>query len=365
MHAPRFLGVAIQWLRVLLPAAWIVLQTHAGPVSVSVHPSRPAVRAETTRQFTARQYGACAPVTWSVNAIVGGNPTFGTITDTGLYTAPSVQPPMPVIVRASISTPVALGETEILWQYPKPVLNAIQPASFNIGRATIEIAGRGFAPNAQVQINGASIPARLVSPDRIVVDWEATTAGSFTVRVANPDPGAIVSSGKSLRVLPPVSVKVSPTTRTMRLGTPKSFSTYPANTTNKAVTWLVNGVPGGNATVGTIDTAGLFTAPWAMPGSNTVQVTAVSVADPRATSTATVTFVNPVPELLATDPGVLLIGPGTWILRGRGFVPGTTVKLGDEPVLTSFLSPTELGITSTNPALPGGRITLKARNPDP
>lgn len=365
MHAPRLLGVVLQWLRVVLPAAWIVLQTHAGPVSVSVHPTRPSVRAETTRQFSARQHGACAPVTWSVNAIVGGSPAVGTITDTGLYTAPSIPPLVPVFVRASISAPMASGETEILWQHPKPILNSLQPASFNVGRATIEILGIGFAPNAQVQINGTSIPAQRVSPDRIVVDWNATTSGSFTVRVANPDPGAIVSSGKSLRVLPPVSVKVSPTTRTMRLGTPKSFSAYLANTTNKAVTWLVNGVPGGNATVGTIDTTGLFTAPWAMPGSNTVQVTAVSVADPRATSSATVTFVNPVPELLATDPGVLLIGPGTWILRGRGFVPGTTVKLGDEPVLASFLSPTELGITSTNPALPGGRITLKARNPDP
>jgi hypothetical protein len=60
------------------------------------------------------------------------------------------------------------------------------------------------------------------------------------------------------------------------------------NTTNKGVTWKVNGIAGGNSTVGTVSTGGLYTAPGAVPPSNPVQVSATSIADPTKTATATV-----------------------------------------------------------------------------
>lgn len=357
---PRFIVRSL--LGTSLLAVPIVL---AGPVTVTVHPTRPAVRAGATRQFTARQVGACAPVTWSVNGIPGGSQVFGTVTTNGLYTAPLLLPSGPIRVGAAITTPVAAGETEVQWQNPQPTLSALTPASFNVGPATIELAGRGFAAGAGVLLNGELVPSRSLPSGNLEVGLTLLEPGTYTLRVTNPPPGAAVSGSKSIRVLPPVKVTVYPATRTQRLGTGKTFGATVGNTTNKLVRWEVNGIAGGNTQVGTISDAGLYTAPWDMPGTNVVEVAATSLADPRARATALVTFVNPVPVLTETMPSVLPLGPRSWILRGQGFVPGTTVKLGEEPVHAIRLSPTEMAITSTNPALPGGRITLKARNPEP
>ena len=43
------------------------------------------------------------------------------------------------------------------------------------------------------------------------------------------------------------------------------FTATVTGTTNTAVTWSVNGVAGGNSTVGTISTSGAYTAPATAP----------------------------------------------------------------------------------------------------
>src|SRR5256885_14810390 len=62
------------------------------------------------------------------------------------------------------------------------------------------------------------------------------------------------------------------------------------NTSNTAVTWQVSGVSGGNATVGTISSSVLYTAPAVVPNPATVAVTAVSQADPTKSASAQVTI---------------------------------------------------------------------------
>jgi len=62
------------------------------------------------------------------------------------------------------------------------------------------------------------------------------------------------------------------------------------NTANTAVTWQVNAVSGGNATVGTISSSGLYTAPAVVPSPATVTVTAVSQADATKSASAQVTI---------------------------------------------------------------------------
>jgi len=59
---------------------------------------------------------------------------------------------------------------------------------------------------------------------------------------------------------------------------------------NPAVEWRVNGVPGGNAKVGTVSPAGLYAAP---PSGGSVVVTAVSKAYPRVSAAARVTVLAP------------------------------------------------------------------------
>src|ERR1700739_817235 len=63
-----------------------------------------------------------------------------------------------------------------------------------------------------------------------------------------------------------VTIGLSPTSATVLLGTSFQFTATPIGSTN-AVQWSVDGVPNGNATVGTISSTGLYTAPVTRPGA--------------------------------------------------------------------------------------------------
>ena len=85
-----------------------------------------------------------------------------------------------------------------------------------------------------------------------------------------------------------ITVSVSPTTAAVTIGQTTSFTAQVKNTSNTAVTWKVNGVAGGNATVGTISPSGQYTAPDKVP-SNAISITATSAADTTKSAAANVT----------------------------------------------------------------------------
>jgi hypothetical protein len=98
--------------------------------------------------------------------------------------------------------------------------------------------------------------------------------------------GAPASSGSGT-VTP--AITITPTTATLvEASGYQQFSAQVVGESNAAVTWSVDGIAGGNATVGTIDTTGVYTAP-ATAGSHTV--TATSVANSSLTANAAVTVV--------------------------------------------------------------------------
>ena len=88
-----------------------------------------------------------------------------------------------------------------------------------------------------------------------------------------------------------VNVTLSPTSATLVVGQSAAFQATVTGSTNTSVTWEVNGVTGGNSTVGTVAT-GVYTAPAAVPNPASVTVTAVSQADTTKTKSATVLVVT-------------------------------------------------------------------------
>ncbi|MGH8139348.1 MAG: S8 family serine peptidase [Steroidobacteraceae bacterium] len=91
-----------------------------------------------------------------------------------------------------------------------------------------------------------------------------------------------------------VMLAVCPASSSVQAGSgTQSFTASVANTSDASVTWQVNGVVGGNATVGTISTAGVYMAPGKLPSPSTVTVTAVSAADQAVTSSTQVTITAP------------------------------------------------------------------------
>lgn len=106
-----------------------------------------------------------------------------------------------------------------------------------------------------------------------------------------------------------VTVAVVPTSAAPVIGQSRQFTATVRNSTNTSVFWQVNGVAGGNSTVGTITAAGLYSAPAAVPQPATVSVSAVSAADASASASAAVTITPPQvsvsisPESVAVPPG--------------------------------------------------------------
>lgn len=83
--------------------------------SVNVTPASATLPGLTTQQFAATANDGSRPtLNWSVNGIAGGNSTLGTISATGLYTAPefpplrtpsSSTPRMPLTLRKRAAAP--------------------------------------------------------------------------------------------------------------------------------------------------------------------------------------------------------------------------------------------------------------------
>jgi hypothetical protein len=123
-------------------------------------------------------------------------------------------------------------------------------------------------------------PSTMPSPATVTVQATSqgtpTAVGTASVTVTPPPP--------------PVSVTISPTSATVRINKTRSFTATVQNTSNTSVTWKVNGMTGGSATFGFISSLGTYKAPSSVPSPNTVQVTAVSVADPTKSASATVTI---------------------------------------------------------------------------
>jgi hypothetical protein len=120
------------------------------------------------------------------------------------------------------------------------------------------------------------------------------TAGTHNVTVnAWDSSGAVFKTTVIITVsgtgTPPVSVIVAPSAATLAPGATQQFSATVLNTVNTGETWSVDGFFNGNATVGTISTAGLYKAP-AINGTH--NVVATSAADTSKSDTAIVTVTS-------------------------------------------------------------------------
>jgi hypothetical protein len=87
-----------------------------------------------------------------------------------------------------------------------------------------------------------------------------------------------------------IAISISPTSATLNPGMQQQFLATVTGTGNTAVEWQVNGVLGGNPQVGTINTAGLYTAPGTSDVTIQVTVTAVASANTTKTASAQVTI---------------------------------------------------------------------------
>jgi hypothetical protein len=113
----------------------------AGAASLSISPQRATLQAGNSLQFIAASYGPpTADLDWLVNGVEGGNSASGTISRSGLYTAPQAVTSNALIAVAVISKtdPTKASSAAVtVVPGPAPITVSLSPniASLNPGQA--------------------------------------------------------------------------------------------------------------------------------------------------------------------------------------------------------------------------------------
>ena len=156
------------------------------------------------------------------------------------------------------------------------------------------------------------------------------------------------------------SIAVYPQTSSLEVTGTRQFSAYVPISPNTVV-WLVNGIQGGNATVGTISATGLYKPPAAIPVNNVFTITARSTAFPTSSGSATLTVTRPYPWLWGVSPSSFPVGQYTVSFNGSNFAPDSQALANGSPVTTTFVSATKLVAKGSAAAV--GTIQFAVRQP--
>ena len=372
-------------LAALLPAFIVLsgcqLTNAASPVSVSTPiTSNTAVtvvlsgaadtRLDASTQFTAQVSNTSnTAVTWQVDGVTGGSSHSGTISTAGLYTAPAQLPnPSQVTITAvSQASAAATGQiTESIWN-PVPKITSVSATQSSPQSAlALDVKGSAFISGAQLQVAGNTVPTTFVSSTELqaTLPTPAAAITSLAVNVVNPNPGSISSAIMNAQIkVVAIAVSGAPNTR---LGASTQFTAQVSNLSNTAVTWQVDGIPGGSSSSGTISSTGLYTAPALLPSPATVTITAVSQASSSSSGQITEDLWNPTPTISTvtatqTSPDSIL----TIDVKGSGFADGAQLQVGGISIPTTVLSTTELLATLPTPAAGTTSVAVNALNPNP
>lgn len=228
---------------------------------LTVTPPTATVALGATQQFSA----SGSAVTWSASA--------GSISSSGLYTAPATMPSSNQVTITATSGTQAGTATITLIASQQPIITVSPTAATLLPGATQQFTASGQS-NVTWSATAGSISASglytapTVMPSSSKVTITASAAGS--------------QSGTAIVTLTAPPITVSPASISLLIGTTQQFTASGQSN----VTW--------SASVGSISATGLYTAPAAMPVSPTVTITATGAGNQSSTATVTLSgVVNP------------------------------------------------------------------------
>jgi hypothetical protein len=360
-------------------------------VAVSVSPSSVNVVSGAQQQFTVTVTGtANKAVTWTISGAGCSGATCGTISNSGLYTAPSTIPNPPTVTVTVTSQADTTKSAMATVTVVSGVAISVSPTSAKL------------LIGAQKQFT-----ATVIGTVNLTVTWTIsgagcsgstcgtiTSAGLYTAPASVPTPPTVTvtatsqadpskSASATVTILLPVAVSVSPSSAKVVTGAKQQFTATVTGTINTTVTWTISGTGCSGPTCGTITVAGLYTAPASVPTPPTVTVTATSQADPSKSASATVTVLPPVAVSVSPSSAKVVIGAkqqftasvtGTtntavkWSLSGAGCsgpTCGTITVAGLYTAPATIPNPPTVIVTATSEANPSKSataiVTVEAR----
>ncbi len=345
-------------------------------ISVTVTPNSSAVLTGASQLFTAQVAGNGpfnSAVTWTVNGIVGGNSTNGTITTDGLYTAPTTPPsPSSVTVTAtSVQDTTKLGTSTATILLPV-VLNSITPSSAS--------AGEVLTVNATFNINAIETPQMIFSgANGTTVVMSCQTASGLTVVVpfgatsgpvyisVPPQPGGTITvaeTSNSVQFTRQSNLLIHAPYKDLSSGETLQFQyrLLGASTPN-VVSWTSDS--------GNITASGLFTAPTVssesyshvtgcVRGTDSCDVVLLRILPFRITPSDPIVGLGNTLQFDAVE-GSSTLSPAWSVLAGGGTInsgglytaPTTVAEAGGVPVQAQNGSTTEQAEVAVTGAFPG------------
>ena len=215
----------------------------------------------------------------------------------------------------------------------RPIAAVVIPANVSAGQ-NVSLAGMGSAAACSHSIvsyawtSVGNPVAAIQNANTATATVVAPATGSFTVRLTVTDDAgrtdsadvvvssttatttapANANSGKCPVAAVPVAVSVTPATATVLTGMTQTFAATVTGSAVTTVTWSVNGVAGGNSTVGMISAGGVYTAPMTVPTPAGVTIKATSTADSTKSASATVTVAAPI--VVSLTPATVTVRAG-------------------------------------------------------
>jgi hypothetical protein len=255
------------------------------PVSIQLNQTAATMAAGTTQRFTASVTGTSnTAVTWSVDSIGGGNASDGTISASGLYTAPNATGTHVVtatsMADATKSASAKVTVTGLIWL--SPGTSAVLTGAQQQFQATVAAQNNPTVTWSVDGVAGGNAGVGMIS-----------TAGLYTAPSAPGNHTIAASVGTAPADSATVTVTVfsfgiSPGTATVSESATQQFTTTLQGLSNTSVNWSVDGMAGGNATLGMVSSSGLYTAP-TQSGTHTVTATSAAVISTSVSASITVT----------------------------------------------------------------------------
>ncbi|MFT3916553.1 MAG: glycosyl hydrolase family 28-related protein [Anaeromyxobacteraceae bacterium] len=311
-------GITIQeWAGASVPAMSFALVSIASPpaaspapttVSVAVSPASASVAPGATQQFTATVTGTTnTAVQWSVQEGAAG----GSVSSTGLYTAPSTAGTYHVVARSQADTTKQAVATVTVTAQPT-VAVAISPTTASV----VASATRQFTAT----VTGTTNTAVQWSVQEGAAGGSVSSSGLYTapstagtyhvVARSQADTTKQAVATVTVTAATTIAVSVSPTSASVAAGGTQQFTATVTGTTNTAVQWTVQEGAAGGA----ISSTGLYTAP---STAGTYHAVARSQADTTKQAVASITvtagggggvYVLPSDRSTTWKPGVTLNG---------------------------------------------------------
>jgi hypothetical protein len=311
-------------------------------LQVSLAPTTASVPAGGAQTFTAIVSGAGAlptTVNWSVNGITGGNSAIGTIgansNNSALYTAPSTIPNPAAVIISATSTADSSKSGVATVTIVCANSNSISPASATValGQSQPFTASLCVPPGAAISWDVNGIAGGNATFGTIIVTGAATATYHAPQNLPSPSSFQIhavsgsVGAAATVTLSSSVAVALSPLSATLNFNQRQTFTPTVSNTMKAALSWTVNGIPNGNATVGQVCAQNSnpcqppaipfsgsvdYLAPAALPATNPVTLTATSAADATRSASATITIAGAAANVaISISPLYAFVPPST------------------------------------------------------